>query len=470
MVRGKQMCACYARSEVMAEVTIEKLPRKLRDTFEKANLAVERGNPEYAIGMYRQVLEMEPKFQAARKNLRIAQIRVAMGKKPTGMTHQLSSLKGMFTLMGGQGKLSKDPKGAFAAGEKLLGLDPLNFQFLKFYADAAMAAGMPEAAVQALELTRPYYAKNVDFLRTLAQLYLDTNNPGGAKDCYGAVVQLRPGDQVAIKNLKDAAALDTMKAGNWEEKGDFRKKLKDQKLAAQLEQQHRSVQGEMDVSDLIQARLQDIQREPQNMNFRRALADLYLRAERFTDALGALDDAEKAAGRSDPQLEKMKTAIRVKQYDAEIAAAGAGGAEGLKEERAAFIFENAVEMAKRYPNDLQFRYELGVQYFERGLHTEAIEEFQLSQRNPQRRIRSLYYLALCFAKKGQADIAFEQLQKAASELTLMDEDKKAVVYEMGQLAGQMGRKEEAVGYYKEIYAVDITYRDVAAKIEAAYKR
>ena len=127
-------------------------------------------------------------------------------------------------------------------------------------------------------------------------------------------------------------------------------------------------------------------------------------------------------------------------------------------------------MVKRYPNDLQFRYELGFQYYLRKQYNEAIEEFQLAQRNPQRRTRALYYLALCFTQKGQLDIAFEQLQKAASELTLMDETKKDVVYQMGLLADQMGRPDEALAFFKEIYSVDIKYRDIAERIETAYQK
>ncbi|MBR6022409.1 MAG: hypothetical protein IK066_08335, partial [Kiritimatiellae bacterium] len=182
----------------------------------------------------------------------------------------------------------------------------------------------------------------------------------------------------------------------------------------------------------------------------------------------------KAAGRSDPQIERTCSAIRVKKYDASIAAAREKGDEAAaaatEKEKADFIYSDAVEMVKRYPNDLQFRYELGVQYYIRSMYNEAIEEFQLAQRNPQRRTRALYYLGLCFKEKGLLDMGFEQLKKAASEITLMDEIKKDVVYEMGILADQMGRKDEAVGYFKEIYAVDIKYRDVAQRIEASYTK
>ena len=459
----------------MEEITLDQIPRKTRDLFEKAMSALERGNATYALDMLKQVIDVEPRFSLGRKNLRIAQVKALLATKPNAMTNQMASLKGTFTLMGAQGKLKKDPKAALEGAEKLLALDPLNLPFLKFFAQAAEAAGMPELAVQTLEIARPYYAKDVEFLRLLARLYIATNQPGGAKDCYAAVAELLPNDQVAIKNLKDAAALDTMKAGGWNDmKSDFRSKLKDKKEAILLEQQAKSVKGDSDIDTLIASRLMEIQREPQNMNFRRALADLYVRAERFDDALKALAEATKAAGRSDPQIERTTSLIKVKKLDAAIAAAKEAGDEATaaakEQEKAAFLYDDAVEMVKRYPNDLQFRYELGYQFYLRKQHNEAIEEFQLAQRNPQRRTRALYYLARCFQEKGQPDIAFEQLQKAASELTLMDETKKDVVYEMGVLAEQMGRKDEAIAFFKEIYSVDIKFRDIAQRIESSYKK
>ena len=458
----------------MEEITLEQVPRKIRDLYEKAMAALERGNAGYALDMLKQVIAVEPAFLLARKNLRVAQVKAFIAGKPTAMTHQMASLKGTFTLMSAQGKLKKDPKGALAGAEKLMDLDPLNLPFLKFFAQAAEAAELPEIAVQSLEIARPYFAKDVAFLRLLARLYIQTNQPSGAKDCYAAVAELLPNDQIAIKNLKDAAALDTMKAGGWEGKGDFRSKLKDKKEAILLEQQAKSMKGDSDVNTLISERLKDIQREPQNMNFRRALADLYVRAERFDDALQALEDATKAAGRTDPQIERTTTLIKTKRFDSAIAAAKAAGDEAAaaaKElEKSTFLYEDAVAMVKRYPNDLQFRYELGYQFYLRGQFNEAIEEFQLAQRNPQRRTLALYHLALCFTQKGQPDIAFEQLQKAASELTLMDEVKKDVVYQMGILAEQMGRKEEAIAFFKEIYSVDIKYRDISRRIENSYQK
>lgn len=459
----------------MEEITLDQIPRKTRDLYEKAMAALERGNASYALEMLKQVMAVEPNFLLARKNLRIAQVKAMMARKPNALTHQIASLKGMFTMMSAQGKLKKNPQAALEGAEKLLDIDPLNFPFLKFFAQAAEAAEMPQVAIQTLEITQPYFLKNVDFLRLLARLYIATNQPGGAKDCYATVADLLPNDQLAIKNLKDAAALDTMKIGGWTDtKTDFREKLKNKKEAILLEQQAKSVTGDADVDSLIAARLLDIEREPQNMNFRRALADLYVRAERFDEALQALDEATKAAGRSDPQIERTASQIKVRKFEVAIAAAKEEGneeqAKKIEKEKDEFLYHDSLDMVKRYPNDLQFRYELGCQYYLRKQYNEAIEEFQLAQRNPQRRTRALYYLALCFTEKNQFDIAFEQLQKAAAELTLMDETKKDVVYQMGLLAEKMGRADEALGFFKEIYGVDIKYRDISDRIEEAYKK
>jgi tetratricopeptide (TPR) repeat protein len=459
----------------MEEVTLEQIPRKIRDPYEKAMAALERGNTGYGIDLLKQVIALEPLLLIARKNMRIAQVKALLAKKPTALTHQMASLKGAFTLMGAQGKLKKDPKAALEGAEKLLAIDPLNIGFLKFFAQAAEAAEMPELAVQTLEIARPYYIKDVEFLRQLARMYMDANRPGGAKDCYAIVAELRPDDQLAIKNLKDAAALDTMKVGGWEDtKQDFRSKLKNKKEAVRLEQEAKSVKGDSDVETLIADRLADIEREPMNMNFRRALADLYVRAERFDEALATLEKATADAGRADPQIERTMSSVKVKKFELAVTAATEAGDEAAilaaETEKAQFLFDDALDMVKRYPNDLQARFELGSQYFEHEHYNEAVEEFQLAQRNPQRRTRALYYMAICFKNKGQPDIAFEQLQKAASELTLMDDTKKDVIYEMGILSEQMDKQAEAITFFKEIYSVDIKYRDIAQRIEAAYKK
>jgi tetratricopeptide (TPR) repeat protein len=458
----------------MAEVKLENAPRKAKELFDKAFAAMERGNLDYAMDMFLQALELEPNLLKAREYLRAAELRKFKEKKGGALLHTLSSLQGCFTLMSGMSMIKKKPAQAVKTAEKLMRLDPLNMSFINFFAQAALAASMPETAIQTLELAKNHYPNNIPLLKWLGKLYIEHNEPHKGRECMEALVRLQPNDPKALKNLKDAVALDTMKKGGWDEGSSFRDMIKDTKEAVLLEQESKAVKSSADLEALIVEMERKVEREPENINYRRALADFYTRAERFDEALKVLTDAQATSGRADPQIERAISNIRVRQFDAEIAklkaANDVSGADVREKEKQEFLLKDAADRARRYPNDLQFRYEYGVLLFERNLLNDAIEEFQLSQRNPQRRIRSLYFLALCFKQKSQYDIALEQLEKAASELSIMDDTKKDIVYEMGLLCEAMGQTDKASAYFKEIYAVDIRYKDVAAKIEKYYKK
>ncbi|HNS81444.1 MAG TPA: tetratricopeptide repeat protein [Kiritimatiellia bacterium] len=456
----------------MAEMTMEEAPRKARELFEKGMAAMERGNTDYAIDIFLNTLDLEPRLLKVRRFLRAAELKKAKEKGGGQMTHAIASLSGMGAMMKAKGAVKKNPVNALRAAEDLMKIDPLNLTFANVLVEAALAADMPEVAIQHLEILKEFYPKNVKLLNQLGKLYLDTNQPHAARDAYAAVEKLMPNDPKAVKNLKDASALASMKKGGWEEAKSYRDVMKDKDEAVRLEQQSKSSKSKKDVDDLIRETAAKVQAEPNNMNYRRALADLYTRSKNYNEALKVLREALEMMGGADPQIDLAISSVRQKQFDEEIeklrAAGDEAGAAAREQARADFLLQDAEEKVKRYPNDLQFRYDLGALLYERGDLNGAIQQLQMAQRNPQRRIRALYYLAMCFKAKEQHDIAMEQLEKAASELHLMDDTKKDVVYEMGIISEAMGKPEQAVAYYKEIYAVDIGYKDIAQKIDQAY--
>lgn len=451
----------------MAEVSLEQAPRKARDLYEKGYAAMERGNLDYAMDMFMAALDLEPGLLRARKFLRAAQIK----KKGIGnrLTHVLSMLQGVGTYLGAMSSINKKPLEALKGAEKLLRIDPLNMNFVKLYEQAAVAADLPEAAVLTLEVAREHNPKDAVLVERLGHLYLSVNDTHEARGCFEDLIKLRPKDQKALKALKDSAALDTMKSGGWEGAGSYRDVMKDQKEAVLLEQEAKSVKAASGTEALIEDTLSKIAKEPENVKYRRALGELYVRADRFEEAIEVLQQALDASGGADPELDRAIINARLSQLEnavAELREAGDTAAADAKEaEKNAFVFQAAQDRVKKYPNDLLFKYDLGVLLYERDRLNEAIQLFQASQRNPQRRIRSLYYLALCFKSKEQYDIATQQLQSAASELPGMDQTKKEILYELGQLMEVMGKPDEAATYYKQIYAVDIGFKDVADKIE-----
>lgn len=458
----------------MAEVRLEDAPRKAREYFDKGFAAMERGNLDYAMDMFMSALELEPGLLHVRKYLRGAALKKAKEKNPNALTHILSSIVGVGTLISASGAIKKKPVEALKSAEKLMRADPLNLTFINLLGRAAVGAGMPEVAIQTLEIARDHYPKNVDLLQWLASLYMEVNNTHEGRLCYEEIYRLRPNDPAALKALKDSAAVDTMKKGGWNDAGSYRDVMKDTKESGLIEQAAKAVKSTGDLDNLIREMKSKLQREPDNINYRRSLSDYLSRAERFDEALAVLTEVQQTTGRADPQLDRNISQIRMQQFDHEIeklqAAGDSASAEAMKKEKDTFLLDDAADRVKRYPNDLQFHYELGVLLFEHGDLNDAIQEFQLSQRNPQRRIRSLYYMAMCFKEKNQYDIAMEQLQKAASELFIMDDTKKDICYEMAQISELMNQPDKAIAYYKEIYSVDISYKDVSDKIEKAYKK
>jgi tetratricopeptide (TPR) repeat protein len=124
--------------------------------------------------------------------------------------------------------------------------------------------------------------------------------------------------------------------------------------------------------------------------------------------------------------------------------------------------------AERYPTDLQIRFELGQLYFQMGKITEAMKEFQRAQGNPHRRIQAMSYLGQCFGRRGIHDLAASTFQDAIKEKVVFDEEKKELVYLLGCVYEKMEKKDEAIAQFKQIYAVDVDYKDVSAKMDAFY--
>lgn len=458
----------------MAEVALENAPRKAREYYEKGMASFERGNYDYAMDMYLLALDIAPGLFRARQFLRAAALKKAQGKKSSVFSRAMGVLGGSGAIVKIQANIKKKPEQAMREAEDLLRKDLLNPTFINVASEAAVAAGMPEVAILNLELAREHIARDAKTIEWLAELYTDVNRMHDARLMYEELVRLKPNDPMAVKKLKDATALDTMQRGKWNEATSYRDIMKDSKQATLLEQQSKAVKTAQDIDALIEETRRKMEAEPANINYKRSLAELMTKAERYDEALAVLEQAQQASGGADPQIARLASQIKLDQIDKAIetfkAAGNEAGLEEKRRERADFLFKDAADRVHRYPNDLQFKYEYGVLLFERGMTNEAIQQFQRSQQNPQRRIRSLYYMALCFKAKQQLDIAAEQLERAASELQILDDTKKDIIYELGSVYEVMGENAKAEDLFKEIYAVDIGYRDVAAKIEKSYKK
>ncbi len=460
----------------MAELSLEEVSKKVQDLFNKGFSAFERGNLDYAIDLLLQCVELEPRLLRARKFLRAAEVQKFKGKKESAFSRGLSSMKGAPALLGSMALLKGRPEKAVMAVEKLLKDDPVNPKFVKAFADAAASAGLPEAAVQTLEIARDHNPEDISLLNWLGEMYASMGNTPGARRCFESVCELAPNDQAALKTLKDAMALDTISTDGWveaaEEGGSYRDIIKDTDEATLLEQEAKAVKSEDDVAALITETIAKIESDPKNINFYRALARLYVEQQAYDEAIETLIKAlELSPG--DPEIDDNLSRARLKKYDHQVVELRAAGdedaAQALQTERDTYVFNDLQERVARYPNDMSLRYDWGDQLLLYEYFDEAIQQFQLSQRYPKRRVKSLLNMALCFKKKNIVDMAKAQLEIALSEMTVMSQEKKDVLYELGIMMEEAGDIPKAGEFYKQIYQVDIGYKDISKKVESLYK-
>jgi len=460
----------------MAEVRLEDAPQSVRDTFNRGFTAFERGNLDYAIHLLSQCLAAEPGLLQARRFLRAAELQKVKNTGSNPLTRFVATVKSLPVYLKAMGQVKAGkPDQALIAAEELLKIDPMKREFIRIFVEAAARANLPEAAIQTLEIARDRYPNDIRILNWLGTLYQKVGRMRSARECFESLSELTPNDPDAMKALKDAMALDSMSTDGWTETaesgGTFRDMIRDTAEAELLEQEAKAVRSEKDVEALIEDVVARLEAEPANMNYYRSLGRLYAQKGSFDEAIAILEKA-KDVNASDPEIDNSLNAIRTQAFDHRIAeqrkAGDMEGADEVEAEKKAFTFENLRERVQRYPNDLRLRYDWGIMLYENAQMNDAIQQFQLSQKNPKYRVRSFYYLAMCFQAKEQYDLALDQLKRASAEIMTMDDTKKEITYRMGEVAEAMGNEEAAAGYYKNIYQVDIGYKDVAKKIERAY--
>ncbi len=460
----------------MAGDKSEQTAQQAQNFFAKGSAAYERGNYDIAIDLLMQCLTRAPGFSKARRILRSAQIKKYKNEQHGGFGGKVQDVKAAYMRTKIKGMLAANrADAALIECEKLLTLNPLDGPNVEITVQAAEESGHPDAALFTVEAAYENNQDDMGLLRRVADFYMAVGDYTKARDAYIKLNAFLPNDQTILKKLKDTEARVTMASG-WEEtageKGGFRKLIADKEQATMLDAQNKAVISGSDAEMLIDEARQRLEAEPNNLNYYRALARLYIQNKMYDEAVKILEGA-RSVNANDPEIDRSLTNAKIASFESRIEkhkAAGDGSAANeVENEMNQFIFDDLASRVQRYPNDLRLRYELGMLYFKYEYFDDAIGQFQLSQRSPKERILSLYYLALCFKQKGQRDMAVMQLETANEQLPLMDELKKKVIFQLGVMAEESGDVEKAHGYYKDVYAADIGYEDIGERMERIYK-
>jgi tetratricopeptide (TPR) repeat protein len=463
------------------EISVSDLDQRLQKQVENADAALRKGNPAYAIDVCSRILEIHPGCIDVRRILRKAQ-KLTHTTKSAFLAKAIGGVTNVSFLLKGGNLVKTDPLKALQTADKMLQNTPNYTVALRMLGQAANALNLKQTAVFAYEEIREIEPNNVENLLLLGKAYIDAGEPKRAVQLGDEILQKKPNFSDAETLIKDASVALTMKAG-WDAESEESQRMaaQGQQQTAQREQEARIIRTEDVMLRMVEEARQKIESEPENMNHRRTLIENLRKLGQLEEALRAVQEARQTiAGSQDVTLDRQEGDIqldirRQKLNDLEKKLEQDSNnielqkqVESLRTEILQHRLQRAKELVERYPNDFIMRFNLGEILLEAHQYDAAIAQFQLAQRNPKVRLRALQYTGLAFKAKNQVEFAVEQLQKAKEEIPTLNDQKKEIIYELGLCFEALGQQEKAISEYRAIYSADISYRDVADKINKYY--
>jgi tetratricopeptide (TPR) repeat protein len=460
-----------------------------RSLVTRAKAAQQSKNYDYTINLLQSVLKEEPLYLDGRRFLRTVEI--LKYKELSAFSRQMLSMKVSTAAMKLSSAGKKEATEQLVLAEEVLALDPFHNKANTLVGDAGTKLGYPEFRAFAFETLAHEAltggkAKQSDkaILNTLANTYMELNDPVKAEKTYQRILEIDPRDGDALSGLKNASAAHASRSGGWEMAGaDYRNALKNKTEAEELEQASKVVKSEEAIEEQIQLNFAKHTAQPTNPVHSRAIARLFEQKNDLASAIVWYEEAFNAGHRVDTALEKVIGDLKLKKAEQDLAAFSAMQAEeadpDLKAQYLAAIEEKQKEImdvrlsqaearVRAHPNDGQYHYEFGEALYKAGQYKRATEELQVGMKQPSVRYQAMNYMGLSFMQRGMLDFAVKYFALAESELPVMDDLKKEIVYNLGLAYEATSHPEKALDQWKKIYEVDMGYRDVASKVEASY--
>ncbi|MHC4915343.1 MAG: tetratricopeptide repeat protein [Planctomycetota bacterium] len=449
---------------------------------EKAREAVQRRNYEYAIDLFQQALALNPEDVESRRDLRAVATRYV---KEKGISPSAAWLKGLGSVVKLMFSSAKNAEKTIIECEKFLKNDPGNVWVLTKLGMAAMTLGYNGTAVQVFDEVRTSHPANVTNLHNLASAYEAAGDVNAAIRTCDQLLKVKPNDHEASQKIKNLSAMQTSQVFEVGAKEGSKKIVKDDKVHEKyeldshdirtVEQRDRAVAFQEDKLAEAESKTDD----PRHLaTFHGNIGDLWLTVE---PDFAKADAAYKRARELQPtdftyvfkvdDMNIMRFKLKLGALNAKLKASPTDASikaeiQKLRAQYNAFRMKSFEKRVEVRPMDLAVGYSLGNIYYEMGKLEEAIGQFQRTVNDPARRKNSLLLLGICFSRKQQHELAAKQFTQGLSEIEVMNEMKKTLLYHLGDTCEKMGNKDEAVKAFTQLYEADISFKDVSKRIDA----
>jgi len=444
----------------MADTPISALDPTQRKLFESARAAIEAGNDALALDASTQVLRAAPGFVDARRLQRLAQLRLFRSRNRliARAIGGLSSTPFIFS------SASRDPMKALESAERILASDPKSTSALSLMAEAAVELDLPETAAFAREAIREIDPENTENLLALGKVFLSAGRSSEALRVANELLRIRPGDAAAMALLREALQPSGDSSAG-EKNADSLGEDPELKTRQRLAELH----------------LQSAD-DPNRVSIHREIALCYRELGRLDEAVDWVRRVrERPAGGADVSLQELEAELTAALLESQVRLAesalfGSPGdaevkarVEAARRELASFRLYEARRYAELHPNDMPARLALGTASLDHGQPDAAIAHFEKAAQHAPSRREALVGLGRAHRALNRHEPALAHFLLAKAEPGAMDDFKKQVIYQLAECYEALGRGEEAIAQFKEIYAEDIEFRDVASRINAFYK-
>ena len=456
----------------MKEKTLKDVHAGIREFYNRAVEYERKENWEFAIDSMLAVVLRVPGFTEAREKLRGYEKQFT--KQLKGLDPVIAMVKGFIALPKIKKLTNSNPVEALGECEKVLALNLNNPIILQSLADAALKADAANIAIEALQVLHDYQPNNIPVLKKLASCYRTDGQAQEALKVYQYLASKNPKDKKIQTELREASAFATQQKAAWEKeslatKG---KSVKDDALTIQL------AEGTLRDADHAKKLIGLYSKELEENNsdeMRKKLAEAYIVTGDYDKAIEHLEIVANNLPAIDPTLDKQIERTYLAKYnlivdDLRKKAEADPAYQPNLQEAETFLLEFRIERAERrsqaYPAEASLHFDLGAIYADAQRYEDAAVELQEAAKSPQRRTQSLALMGRCSFEQQKYEEAIKYCDEALSEMVRMDRHKYAVMYNRASSLEGLGRKDEALAAFQEIYRNNARFKDVRDRIQA----
>ena len=217
-----------------------------------------------------------------------------------------------------------------------------------------------------------------------------------------------------------------------------------------------------------------IKREPKEMTHYLELSQVYINDENYGKAEEILAAAYEVSEGNEDVRDRWDD-VQLRHLRQLVVNAHNEGDKETEEDlkKQLHVKELTVYKARceRYPNNLSFKYDLGLRYQLNGQYNEAIEQYQQAQNDPRRKGVCMLALGQCFQQIKQYRLAVSHYKSATEEIADRDaKNKKKSLHLLSKLALALKDFETAEKNATRLAAMDFTYKDVSELLDKITKK